>query len=112
MRANSASYPVIKNPPDFAAFCPLRPPGRRGRNLWAGGSVTALPRLGQIGEVGQGILVVLQRVGRGFRLDRRAVPQRGVVEQIDMVSLAVERGAHVQKGRQEPGRDLVLEPAP
>src|SRR5258707_4439221 len=68
------------------------------------------PRLRQIREVRQKLLVVLQRVGRRFRLDRGALPRGRVVQQLDMVLFPVETGAHVQKRRQKAGRDLVFQP--
>ena len=38
------------------------------------------------------------------------VPQRLIVQHLDVVLLAVQLGFHVEKHRQEAGRDLVFEP--
>jgi hypothetical protein len=40
-----------------------------------------------------------------------AVPQRRVVEQVDVILLPVEAGAHIQERRQEAGRHLILQAA-
>ena len=66
--------------------------------------------LGEVGELGEEGLVVRERVRRRLRHDRRLVPQRLVVQHLDVVRLAVQRRVHVEEQRQEARRDLVLEP--
>src|SRR5262249_35034594 len=74
--------------------------------------VARSPRLGEVGKVVEKFLVVLQRIRRGFGLDRRPVPQLLIVQEIDVILSALEYRPPVEEQREETGRYLILEAPP
>src|SRR5262249_1693760 len=119
MRWSSSSYPATDERANMPLTLPLRVslplPGRAARGERAGvrgGCGPRSPRICQVGEIGQKVFVIPQRIGGCFRHERGAVPERRVVQQLDMVPLAVETRAHVEKSRQEARRHLVLQSPP
>src|SRR4051794_20394853 len=70
------------------------------------------PGVGEIRERVEEFLIVLERVRRGLGLDLRAVPERLLPQELDVILLTVELRAVVEEQREEPRGDLVLQPTP
>src|SRR5438874_1669586 len=70
---------------------------RRRTALPRGSRIAGWPWVGEVRELGQELLVVLERVRRRFRLDRQRVERRLILERLDVVLLPVELGVHVEK---------------
>src|SRR5262249_2014550 len=71
-------------------------------------AVALRPRLREARKLIKERLVVLQRIGRRFRLDFHFVPQVLIAKHFNVVFLAVEFGAHVEEKREETRRHLIL----
>src|SRR6185369_6778464 len=84
--------------------------GREDRIAAFGCSGPGRPRVRQIREVIEERLVVLERIGRRLRLDRRVIPQRLVTQGFEIARLAAATGLHVEESGEKAGRYLILRP--
>src|SRR3954470_16559969 len=69
----------------------------------------ASPWLCEVGKFGQERLVVLQWIRPRLWLDRSGIPHGLVAQGVEVVFPAVRVRPHIQKKREEPGRDLIFE---